>query len=199
MIRSFLAVDLPPAVKERLAGIIALLQPGSSGIKWVNPDQVHLTLKFFGSIPQETVDRIAGAVSETMRLGRPFDLNLRGVGGFPNIRRPRVIWAGLGGNLAELQNLWLRLEEAFFGIGIPRETRPFHPHLTLGRNKTGAPNEKLFLSLSHWNEPEVEPFVVRDLHLFKSDLRPGGPIYSVIQSFPLRGLEESGSLSSAEK
>jgi 2'-5' RNA ligase len=185
MIRSFLAIDLPPAVKERLAGIVALLKPGSSGIKWVNPDQVHLTLKFFGSLPQETVDRIVDTVAGPVKNSPSFTLNLRGVGGFPNIRRPRVIWAGLGGNLEALKDLWLRLEETFFGMGIPRETRPFNPHLTLGRNKTGEPNEKLFLRLSHWNEPESEPFMVRDLHLIRSDLKPGGPIYSVIQSFSL--------------
>jgi len=185
MIRSFLAIDLPAVVKDRLDEFVAQLKPGTSGIKWVNPDQVHLTLKFFGSIPQETVDQISAVVAETVHKCRPFDLNLHGVGGFPNIRRPRVIWAGLGGNREALKNLWGLLEEAFLGMGIPRETRPFNPHLTLGRNKTGAPNEKLFLSLSHWNEPDSEPFVVRDLHLYKSDLKPGGPIYSILNSFPL--------------
>ena len=185
MIRSFLAVDLPPAVKDRLAEIINRLKPGTMGIKWVNPDQVHLTLKFFGSIPQEKVDRIAAAVFETVGTCRPFDLYLQGVGGFPNIRRPRVIWAGLGGNLEALKNLFLGLEEAFFGIGIPRETRPFHPHLTLGRNKTGQPNEKLFLRLSNYAEPASEPFVVRELQLFKSELKPGGPIYSILKTFQL--------------
>jgi 2'-5' RNA ligase len=184
MIRSFLAVEIPRAIKDRLAGDIALLKPGTAGIKWVNPDQVHLTLKFFGSIPTEKVDQISAAVAGTVKGCRPFDLHLQGTGGFPNIRRPRVIWVGLGGNREALKNLWLLLEDGFFGMGIPRETRPFNPHLTLGRNKTGEPNEKLFLRLSNWNEPESEPFTVSELVLFRSDLKPGGPVYTVLNTFP---------------
>jgi 2'-5' RNA ligase len=187
MIRSFLAVDLPRAVKDRLAGDMALLQPGASGIKWVNPDQVHLTLKFFGAVSEETLAQIGAVVSRTVPECRPFDLSLRGVGGFPNIRRPRVIWAGLAGDREALKNLWFLLEEAFSNMGIPRETRPFNPHLTLGRNKTGAPNEKLYLRLANWREPESAPFTIRELVLFQSDLKPGGPVYTVINTFPLSG------------
>ncbi|MCU0578861.1 MAG: RNA 2',3'-cyclic phosphodiesterase [Desulfobacterota bacterium] len=187
MIRSFLAVDLPREVKDRLAGDVALLRPGTAGIKWVNPDQAHLTLKFFGSIPEETVRQISAAVARTVPACRPFDLVLRGVGGFPNIRRPRVVWAGLGGDQEALKNLWIRLEEAFFEMGIPRETRPFNPHLTLGRNKTGAPNEKLFSRLANWQEPDSGPFTVREVVLFRSDLKPAGPVYTVINTFPLTG------------
>lgn len=187
MIRSFLAVDLPRAVKDRLARYITLLKPETAGIKWVNPDQVHLTLKFFGAIPEETVTAIGPAVSRTVQGCPPFDLILQGVGGFPNIRRPRVIWAGLGGDREALKQLWLRLEDAFFVMGIPREERPFNPHLTLGRNKTGAPSETLFLRLANWKEPESEPFAIRELVLFRSDLKPGGPVYTVLNTFPFSG------------
>lgn len=187
MIRSFLAVDLPQAVKNRLLEVQALLKPGTSGIKWVKADQVHLTLKFLGAISEETAGQIAAALSRTVPGYRPFDLILQGVGGFPNIRRPRVIWAGLGGNREALKNLWLHLEEACFEWGIPRETRPFNPHLTLGRNRTGLPNEQLFLRLANWSEPDSGPFAVREVVLFRSDLKPGGPVYTVINTFPLTG------------
>lgn len=183
MIRSFLAIDLPPVVKEQLERTLAVLKPGTTGIKWVNPEQMHLTLKFFGTIPPEMTDRLAEAVSGAVRTCRPLALTLKGVGGFPNIRRPRVIWAGLGGDRESLKSLWLLLEETFAGMGISKEIRPFNPHLTLGRNKTGEPNEKLYLRLSNWTEPEGDPFVVQNLQIYKSDLKPGGPIYTVIKSF----------------
>jgi RNA 2',3'-cyclic 3'-phosphodiesterase len=187
MIRSFLAIDLPEEIKTRLAGQIRILSPGTSGIKWVETDRIHLTLKFFGSVPRETLDRLSEVALALSREFQPFRLSLRGVGGFPHIRRPRVIWAGLGQDLETLQKLVGQLEAGYGRIGIPPEDRPFHPHLTLGRNKTNQPNEKLFQRLSGWAEEESEPFWVQELILFQSALQPAGPIYSKICSFPLPG------------
>ena len=187
MIRSFLAIDLPAAIKERLAEQIRYLSPGTSGIKWVDARQIHLTLKFFGSVSQEMVDKISKVTQEVTAEKKPFSLTLKGLGGFPHIRRPRVIWAGLGQDPATLPPLVEELEIGYERIGIPKEGRPFHPHLTLGRNKTNQPNERLFLRLSGWKEEESEPFQVGELLLFRSELKPGGPVYSKICSFPLQG------------
>jgi RNA 2',3'-cyclic 3'-phosphodiesterase len=187
LIRSFLAIDLPTTIKERLAGQIRILSPGTSGIKWVDARQIHLTLKFFGSISTEGVEKINESTQKVTLKKKPFNLTLKGVGGFPHIRRPRIIWAGLNGDLEALQKLVEELEVSFEQIGIAREERSFHPHLTLGRNKTNQPNEKLFQRLSGWVEEESEPFGVEELILFKSDLKPFGPVYSKMCSFPLRG------------
>lgn len=187
MHRSFLAIDLPQAIKERLAGQIRTLSPGTSGIKWMEADQIHLTLKFFGSVPRETLDRLSEVTLALTREFQPFRLSLRGVGGFPHIRRPRVIWTGLGRDLETLQKLVGELETGYGRIGTPKEDRPFHPHLTLGRNKTNQPNEKLFQRLSGWVEEESEPFGVNELLLLQSELQPAGPVYSKICSFPLPG------------
>jgi 2'-5' RNA ligase len=187
MIRSFLAIDLPTAIKERLAGQIRILSPGTSGIKWVDPRQIHLTLKFFGSISTEGVDKISVSTKKVTLDKKPFSLTLKGVGGFPHIRRPRIIWAGLSRDLEALLKLVEELEISYEQIGIAREDRSFHPHLTLGRNKTNQPNEKLFQRLSGWVEEESEPFGVEEIILYKSDLKPFGPVYSKMCSFPLRG------------
>lgn len=187
MLRSFLAIDLPTAIKERLAGQIRILSPGTSGIKWVDSGQIHLTLKFFGSISTEIVDKINEYTQIVTIKMKPFSLTLKGVGGFPHIRRPRIIWAGLSGNLEALLKLVEELEISYEQIGIAREDRSFHPHLTLGRNKTNQPNEKLFQRLSGWVEEESEPFGVEEIILYKSDLKPFGPVYSQIFSFPLKG------------
>jgi len=185
--RSFLAIDLPTAIKERLAGQIRILSPGTSGIKWVDARQIHLTLKFFGSISTESLEKINESTRQVTLKKQPFSLTLQGLGGFPHIRRPRIIWAGLSRDLEALLKLVEELEIAYEQIGIAKEDRSFHPHLTLGRNKTNQPNEKLFQRLSGWVEEESEPFGVEEIVLYKSDLKPFGPVYSKIFSFPLKG------------
>jgi 2'-5' RNA ligase len=187
LIRAFLAIDLPTAIKEQLAEQIRMLSPGTSGIKWADARQIHLTLKFFGSISTESLDKINECTIGVTLKKRSFSLTLQGVGGFPHIRRPRIIWAGLSRDLEALRTLVEELEIAYEQIGIAREDRPFHPHLTLGRNKTNQPNEKLFQRLSGWMGDESEPFGVEEIILYKSDLKPLGPIYSKICSFPLKG------------
>jgi RNA 2',3'-cyclic 3'-phosphodiesterase len=187
LIRSFFAIALPTAIKERLAGQIRILSPDTSGIKWVDPGQIHLTLKFFGSIATEIVDKIIESTKRVTSEKQRFSLTLKGLGGFPHIRRPRIIWAGLSRDLEALLKLVEELEIAYEQIGIAREDRPFHPHLTLGRNKTNQPNATLFQRLSGWVEEESEPFKVEEVLLYKSDLKPSGPVYSKICSFPLKG------------
>ena len=185
--RSFLAIDLPTAIKDRLAGQIRILSPGTSGIKWVDARQIHLTLKFFGSISTEMVDKINEFTQIVALNIQPFSLTIQGVGGYPHIRRPRIIWAGLSRDLETLLKLVEKLEIAYGNIGIAREDRSFHPHLTLGRNKTNQPNAILFQRLSGWVEEESEPFGVEEIILYKSELKPCGPVYSKFFSFPLKG------------
>ena len=187
MTRSFLAIDLPTTIKERLAEQVRNLSPGTSGIKWVDARQIHLTLKFFGSISTESVDKINELTREVTLKMKPFSLTLQGVGGYPHIRRPRIIWAGLSRDLEALLKLVEELEIAYGNIGIAKEDRSFHPHLTLGRNKTNQPNANLFQRLSDWAEEESEPFGVEEIILYESELKPCGPVYSKIFSFPLKG------------
>ncbi len=170
-----------------MAEQIRILSPGTSGIKWVDPRLIHLTLKFFGKISTEQVDEISEVSQKVILENKPFSLTLKGMGGFPHIRRPRIIWAGLNRDLDALLKLVEALEDAYEQIGIAREDRSFHPHLTLGRNKTNQPNERLFQRLSAWAEEESEPFAVEEIILYKSDLKPFGPVYSKICSFPLKG------------
>jgi len=185
--RAFLAIDPPADIKDRLAGQIGVLSPGASGIKWVDPRQSHLTLKFFGSIAAEMEDKIKKSTQLVSLKNKPFGLTLKGVGGFPHIRRPRTIWAGISGDLERLLKLVDELEIIYEQIGIAREGRSFHPHLTLGRNKTNQPNDKVFQRLSGWEDEEPAPFEVGEIILYRSDLKPSGPVYSKICTFPLRG------------
>jgi 2'-5' RNA ligase len=185
MIRAFLALEFPASISEKIAGYIKSLQNVSPKTRWVDPRKAHLTLKFFGSLEQEALDRIATALAPLFSSFAPFRLTLNGAGGFPKLFRPRVIWVGLGAEKEHLKGLQQAVEETLFPLGIAREERPFHPHLTLGRNKIGEANEPLYHLLRNWAEPESEPFRVDEVILFQSDLKPGGPVYTKLKVFPL--------------
>ncbi len=186
MIRSFLAIEFPDSLKETVAGYIKDLNQVPSKIRWVSSSQVHLTLKFFGSISPEQVEKILQTLSPVLREYPQFHLCLKGIGAFPNLFRPRVIWAGLGGEIETLQEVHQAVEQALTPLGIPKEDRPFHPHLTLGRNKLKELNDPLYRLLTQWTKGESEPFVVKEIILFRSDLKPTGPVYTRLGVFSLR-------------
>jgi 2'-5' RNA ligase len=186
MIRSFLAIDFPEKVKETIAAYSRALGRIPSGIKWVSPNQVHLTLKFFGSLPQESIDKMGSPLSEVASEYPGLKLTLKGIGAFPNLFRPRVVWIGLGGDLESLGKMQKAIDQALIPLGIPQEDRPFHPHLTLGRNKSNELNQGLYQELSRWPGEETPPFRVEALTLYQSDLKPTGPIYTPLGLFPLK-------------
>jgi RNA 2',3'-cyclic 3'-phosphodiesterase len=185
MVRSFLAIELPQVMQETVADTIRELSQSPSKIKWVSPQQTHLTLKFFGSIPSEVVEKIADALSPVIAHYPRFHLTLKGLGAFPNLFRPRVIWIGFGGEMDTLRGLQRAIERTLVALGIPEEERSFQGHLTLGRNKDNQVNEGLYRRLSQWTKEETGLFDVKELILFRSDLKPAGPHYSKLRTFPL--------------
>ena len=141
MIRSFLAIELSEGLKKTVAEYLGELGQIPSKIKWVSPLQTHLTLKFFGSITQEALEKISEALSPVIADYPRFQLTLKGLGAFPNLFRPRVIWLSPGGETETLKGLHQAIERALVPLGIPKEDRPFQGHLTLGRNKDNQVNE----------------------------------------------------------
>ena len=138
-IRAFIAVELPPAVREAVEGVVRELRSGiGDGVRWVRPEGVHLTLKFLGDIDADSVPAISDGLDRCAASAAPFDLFLEGVGVFPNARRPRVVWIGLGGALEPLLALQHSIDRELEGLGFARERRPFTPHLTLGRVRDGV-------------------------------------------------------------
>lgn len=185
MIRSFLAIEFPESLKEIIADYLKDLKQVPSKIKWVSPGQSHLTLKFFGSISEELVEKISRTLLKALIECPWIQLSLKGIGAFPNLFRPRVIWAGLKGETEILQEVYQSIEQALVPLGIPKEDRPFHPHLTLGRNKLKEVNEPLYRLMTQWSKGESKPFVVKEVTLFRSDLKPTGPVYTQLGVFPL--------------
>jgi 2'-5' RNA ligase len=180
-IRSFIAIELPQGLKTELAKLQTKLKVERPRIKWVSPDDIHLTLKFLGDIEPAAVDRITRAMTEAVNGIRPFELTVRGLGVFPNPRQVQVVWVGLEGQMDMLDRLYKQLENSMAKAGFPPEKRGFKPHLTLARVADEAmPEErKKFGDFITDSKAGINyTFKDKDLSLMKSVLTPRGAIYS---------------------
>ena len=185
MIRAFLAIELPEALRSGLAQVQEELKRSRADVRWVAPGNIHLTLKFFGNVPDDEIDTLAQAAREAAAETPPLQLQATGAGAFPSPTAPRVVWLGLGGEIVPLTQLFYRLEKAFAALGYPPEGRAFNPHLTLGRVKSPANRDKLARLLAKLPPLDWPPFEVRELILFQSVLSPQGSKYTPLQVIPL--------------
>jgi RNA 2',3'-cyclic 3'-phosphodiesterase len=183
-IRAFIAVELPDSVKAAISSIqVGIRCDEHSSVKWVNPDSVHLTLKFLGNIKPELVPDIGRAMSQAAAGLGPLRLELSELGGFPNLRAPRVVWLGLGGDISTLRLLYRQLEHGLAELGFPPEGRAFSPHLTLGRVRQGVARpeqQRLAQAITSAKLDERAPFEAHSVALMRSTLTRAGAIYSRI-------------------
>lgn len=181
-VRCFVAVELPHNINEFLARIEAGLKPGSPRpVKWVDPQGIHLTLKFLGNVPSSRIAEIGQALAAATSGKAPLTLHTGGLGAFPGWQRPQVIWLGLDGDLEGLALLQRDVDAALAALGFPAEGRAFTPHLTLARVREGMrPDERKQLAESVRNValPPGAAFVIRSLSLIRSRLTPSGAIYT---------------------
>ena len=187
MIRSFLAIELPKPILKKIEEVQGDLRSAHADVRWVSPEKIHLTLKFFGNIEESRIDPIFKSIEEPIRDTLPFSLEVRGVGAFPHLKNPRVIWIGLVDEGEVLTSFQKEIENQLGRIGFRPEDRPFHPHLTLGRMKSSRGKEELVGRIERHSEEEFGDIHVERVILFRSELRPSGPIYT-----PLRGLRLGG-------
>jgi 2'-5' RNA ligase len=181
MIRAFLAIELPDAWRPGLAQVQGELKRSHADVRWVTPGNIHLTLKFFGNVPDDEIDALALSAREAAAQAAPLQLQVTSAGAFPSPQAPRVVWLGLGGDLVPLTQLFYRLEKAFATLGYPPEGRAFNPHLTLGRVKSPANRERLAKMLAKMPPLDWPPFTVKELILFQSVLSPHGSKYTPLQ------------------
>ena len=190
-IRVFIALEIPPEGKQALADTIRRLQTAIPyGVRWVDPAGIHLTLKFLGNINASLVEDILKAMQCAAQdfPGKSFHLQLSGLGFFPNERQPRVLWAGIEGDLDSLKSLQEKVDEAISRLGFPREKRPFNPHLTLGRVRDGVSSgtrRQVSAAFAATSLEPGDPWEVKEVHLIRSTLTPGGAIYTHLGSVPL--------------
>ncbi len=187
MLRAFLAIDPPAGLRPLLARVQEELKKSGADVKWVPVGNVHITLKFFGQIAEAQVEPIAAAAENIARGQRPFTLRVAGVGAFPSVKSPRVVWLGVAGDLDIMAAFCRQLEAAFAVLGFPPEDRPFYPHLTLGRVKSSKGRAELSRCLVTLPPVESEPFQIREVILYRSSLSPQGATYSPLKVIPIAG------------
>ena len=188
-LRAFLAIELPHDIRDRIEEIKERLRPALKGIRWTRAEGMHLTVQFFGDIFPEDVDRISAVVTRNTRDSAPMELSLDAPGAFPSLRRPRVLWIGVGGETARLAALQGVIERDLEReCGLPGEKRPFKAHLTLGRARSrGGIISGVGDLLEMVEGSDLQRFDVRELILFRSELRPAGPVYTKLARFPFGG------------
>jgi RNA 2',3'-cyclic 3'-phosphodiesterase len=189
-IRAFIAIVLPEPIQQGLERLIQQLNAiRITGVRWIPPQNIHLTLKFLGETARSDLKTLEALLNHSVKNFTPFDITLSGVGAFPNPRRARIVWAGVQ-SPPELSQLQKNIESQTTVIGIPSEERPFSPHLTFGRvNKNITPPElaALAAALSKINPHEVGRFTVDHFTLYRSDLRSAGAVYTPLARFVFSG------------
>jgi 2'-5' RNA ligase len=188
-IRAFIAVELPETVKRELAAVQQRLAVApAADIKWVPPQDIHLTLKFLGWVAPNRIDDIKSAISEAVKPFAPFELGLSGLGGFPNLRRLNVVWCGLTGDLSRLVELQQAVEKYVSPLGYPTENRAFSPHLTLARlreDATPGARQMLAAKIAETKYQSDLSIPVDSVSLMQSRLLPTGAVYNCLGCFPL--------------
>lgn len=192
MIRAFVAIEVPQAIRQRLDELGKVLRRLELDARFVNSGSIHLTLKFLGDVEESAVQAISGAIVRATEGIQPFSVAVSKLGVFPTLRNPRVLWVGIAGS-AELLPLQSRMDAEMGRLGYQQERRPFSPHLTLARIESSRNVEKLarYVELEG---PGVElgEFRVQGVHLFRSILRPEGAEYRILATAPLEPISNPG-------
>jgi 2'-5' RNA ligase len=188
-IRTFVAVDVADSVRQRAAQLIDLLGAGGAAhVKWVAPQNMHLTLKFLGDVPQAEVNAVCQAVAGAVDGAAPFVMRVQGVGAFPHIGRPSTIWIGVDEGARQVGDLQQVVEKALKPLGFPRERRAFHPHLTLGRIRRGGTEARgLSDGLRQQQGFDAGETKIDQVTVYASYLDKTGPTYQAMSRVPLTG------------
>jgi 2'-5' RNA ligase len=191
-VRCFIAIELPEGVKRGLRELQAQLKAGSlAPVKWVEPENIHLTLKFLGNVSAGRIEEIGQAMTEAVRGTTPFSLEVEELGVFPNPKRVQVVWVGLGGEVEKLIRLQQRLDSGLERLGFAPENRRFTPHLTLARIRdraTPQEREKLGQLIAETEFDSTQSFMANSIKLMKSQLTKEGPIYTCLNSAEFESL-----------
>jgi len=185
--RLFVALEIPSEVRENLAALLKSLRVVSPQTRWVRPENLHVTLKFIGEVPETKLAAVRNALAGP-RSEQPVALDFRGLGFFPSEKQPRVFWAGIVAS-TNLKTLAADIDGATEKLGIPREQRPFSPHLTLARFDPPRLPETLRAAIQENTGREFGSLRASQFHLIESKLKPSGAEYTTVESFPFAAVE----------
>jgi RNA 2',3'-cyclic 3'-phosphodiesterase len=181
-VRLFVALDLNEEIRGALRDLIAILKPLGATARWSRPEGMHVTLKFIGHVDFPKLGAIRATLA-TVRSTASVQMRVRGVGFFPDERRPRVLWCGIDAS-ANLAPLAAEIERRLEPLGIPREDREFTPHLTLARLKESRGDDRLVRAAQELKSRDFGSALADEFHLFESFTKPSGAEYKKIESYP---------------
>jgi 2'-5' RNA ligase len=183
-LRCFISVELPEEIRNNIGARTESLVAAGADVKWIPPENLHLTLKFLGKTPEELVPDIRKKLLEAASLHHSIRIRLSGTGVFPDRRRPRVIWVGMQDSegLVKLQQ---DIEAKMAELGFEAEKRRFSPHLTIGRVRSPKGRENLLRELDALRDMDFNELEVRDVSMMKSELRPTGARHFKLFDIPL--------------
>jgi len=182
--RTFIAIEIPSEIKSALAALQDELRRAGADVSWTKPENIHLTLKFLGEVDERRIGEVEIVCVRAAAEFQPFTLSLNDTGVFPNARQPRILWAGLAGEIEKAVEMRGRLNDGLALIGFEREEKDFRPHLTIGRLKSNRKIRELLTLAGAHQVPEF-PFVVTEIVLMKSELHPAGARYTPIAKVSL--------------
>ncbi|MFQ5799589.1 MAG: RNA 2',3'-cyclic phosphodiesterase [Bacteroidota bacterium] len=183
-IRTFIAIDTPEPIKDKIFEVQNLLRESDADVRWESRDKFHITVKFLGGTEESILSEIIQNLSATLTPFKPFQLLYDGLGCFPNIRSPRVIWVGCENEDGTLLKIYQTIEDIVGPFGFEKESRRFHPHITLGRVKSPKRIQDLIRTMQSTTF-DRQITECRELHVVKSDLRPTGSVYTVLHRIHL--------------
>ncbi|MDP1853460.1 MAG: RNA 2',3'-cyclic phosphodiesterase [Candidatus Omnitrophota bacterium] len=179
--RTFIAIELTNGIQDKLASLQEKLKSASADVKWVNPSNIHLTLKFLGDTDEKKIDPIKNIINKLAIKFKAFNSEVSGLGAFPNLQSPRVIWAGLS-NADTISAISETLEDGLEKLGFPKEKHSFKPHLTLGRVRCPKNIDILEKILAENLDFKAGILEIKTVCLIESKLSPKGPAYTTIYS-----------------
>lgn len=187
--RAFIAIELPEQIKDTLGKVQEQLKATGTDVKWVAPENIHLTLKFLGEVDEKKIEKVNAILEDVAKDKNSFSLRLSSLGAFPKMHSPRVIWAGVAEGDKETKEIAKALEEKIAKLGIPKESRPFSSHITLGRTRSNLNRQNLVENLERlaqeFSQDGLE-FKATKITLFQSTLTPKGPIYTALKDASLK-------------
>lgn len=187
-IRSFLAFEIPSEIRDTVSSIYNGLKDKTLNIRWVKEENIHITLVFMGNVNEKDLDPMGKLLEKACNKYAPFLIRVKGVGVFSSLRSPRVLWIGIDGDIERMGHFRDRIQKDLRRFGIKEEKRRFSPHLTVGRFKRGFNNiDRLRSLIEEYRDAISSDSMVRELVLFKSDLRPEGAVYTKLNSWALQG------------
>ena len=180
--RAFIALEMSDDIKSALERVESRLKCSGADVKWIDPRNIHLTIKFLGDITENRCADRSSLLDDVAKSEKPFDITLNAIGAFPKVEHPRVIWIGLDKGASEAGILADHVDEELSKIGFDREERSFSPHLTIGRVRSSLNMEKLrdkmISAASSLPFSGIAPHRVSSVSLFRSTLTPHGSIYT---------------------